>query len=150
MRGPPVGNGEPEREGSSGAGTSSVLGILHTGSCCRNNPGSRCRYSGQGGCSCMSAGSGNSDPRRKMNLSRSAVPQRAPGTHRCSYRPGQCSAHHSGTGWTHIRSPLFGSPPLCTPTGTSMLLSCSPPGNSHHSGTPCSHMVILRSHSCCL
>lgn len=42
----------------------------HTGSCCRNNPGSRCRYSGQGGCSCTSAGSGNSGPRRKMNLVR--------------------------------------------------------------------------------
>lgn len=158
------------------------------------------------------------------HLSRSAVPRRAPGTHRCSYRPGRCSARRSGMGWTHIHSPLqgeagkggqvmcgqsqltwclpasmmlrrvkvtdrkkkvllaipsiplpklhagmkltgkeacqgmkchhlhpipvsvthlFGSPPLCTPTGTSMLLSCLPPGNSHRSGTPCSHMVIL-------
>lgn len=38
---------------------------------------------------------------------------------------------------------LFGSPSLCTLTGTSILLSCSPPGNSHHSGTPCSHTAIL-------
>lgn len=42
------------------------------------------------------------------HLSRSAVPQRAPGTHRCSYRPGPCSARRSGMGWTHIHSPLQG------------------------------------------
>lgn len=54
-----------------------------------------------------------------------------------------------GMKWHHLHltpfsvTHLSGSPPLCILTGTSMLLSYSPPGNSHHSGTPCSHMGIL-------
>lgn len=62
------------------------------------------------------------------HLSHSAVQQRAPGTHRCSYRPGQCSAHRSGMGWTHIRSPLQGearkgAQVMC---GHSQLIWCFP------------------------
>lgn len=53
------------------------------------------------------------------------------------YENGTISISHLSV--TH----LFGSPPLCILTGTSMLLSYSPPGNSHCSGTPCSHMGIL-------
>lgn len=38
---------------------------------------------------------------------------------------------------------LSDSPPLCILAGTSMSQSCSMPGTSHHSGTPCSHTVTF-------